>query len=103
MLTVDSGKTSVGVALTHLFKFGHTQSDDVTVKKAAPVFLRNVNDLLHKQTIVIADKCVIIFNLFGSQLKYTIETIISDNIVNNSAKLQTNSTLPHVSSLSTGL
>ncbi|XP_006456066.1 hypothetical protein AGABI2DRAFT_210807 [Agaricus bisporus var. bisporus H97] len=50
------GKTSVGVALTHLFKFGHTQSDDVTVKKAAPVFLRNVNDLLHKQTIVIADK-----------------------------------------------
>jgi tRNA ligase len=29
------GKTSVAVALSHIFGFGHTQSDDVHAKKAA--------------------------------------------------------------------
>ncbi|KAF5318587.1 hypothetical protein D9619_010998 [Psilocybe cf. subviscida] len=54
------GKTAVSVALTHLFspRIAHTQSDDVRAKKAAPIFLKNVEDLLRKPgvDIVIADK-----------------------------------------------
>ncbi|KAK0212522.1 RNA ligase [Desarmillaria ectypa] len=50
------GKTTVAVALAHIFGFGHTQSDDVRVKKAAPVFLKNVTSLLNKHDVVIADK-----------------------------------------------
>ncbi|KAF9447346.1 hypothetical protein P691DRAFT_802577 [Macrolepiota fuliginosa MF-IS2] len=50
------GKTSVGIALTHLFGFGHTQSDNIKAKKAAPAFLKNVGNLLVKHDIVIADK-----------------------------------------------
>ncbi|KAG7092787.1 hypothetical protein E1B28_009109 [Marasmius oreades] len=50
------GKTAVAVALCHIFGFGHTQSDDVQAKKAAPVFLKNVNELLKKHDVVIADK-----------------------------------------------
>nr|GAT52938.1 RNA ligase [Mycena chlorophos] len=50
------GKTAVAVALVHIFGFGHTQSDDVTAKKPAPVFLKNVAALLKKHDVVIADK-----------------------------------------------
>jgi tRNA ligase len=44
------------VALKHLFGFGHTQSDDVKAKKPAPIFLKNVAQLLNNQDVVIADK-----------------------------------------------
>ncbi|KAJ6617467.1 RNA ligase-domain-containing protein [Mycena sp. CBHHK59/15] len=50
------GKTAVSVALSHIFGFGHTQSDDVHVKKAAPVFIKNVQELLKTHDVVIADK-----------------------------------------------
>ena len=50
------GKTSVSVALAHLFGYGHTQSDDVKAKKAARVFIQNVAALLRKHDVVIADK-----------------------------------------------
>ncbi|KAJ3987032.1 RNA ligase [Lentinula detonsa] len=50
------GKTTVSVALAHIFGFGHTQSDDVHVKKPAPVFLKNVQKLLESHDVVIADK-----------------------------------------------
>lgn len=50
------GKTSVAVALTHLFGFGHTQSDDIKAKKPGPVFIQNVTNLLKKNDVVIADK-----------------------------------------------
>ncbi|KAJ6470423.1 RNA ligase [Mycena sanguinolenta] len=50
------GKTAVAIALSHLFGFGHTQSDDVKAKKPAPVFIKNVTDLLKKHDVVIADK-----------------------------------------------
>ena len=53
---LQTGKTSVSLALAHIFGFGHTQSDDVHVKKSAPVFIRNVVDLLQKHDVVIADK-----------------------------------------------
>ena len=52
------GKTAVSVALAHIFGFGHTQSDDVHVKKAAPVFVKNVMSLLQTHDVVIADKYV---------------------------------------------
>ncbi|KAF8958845.1 RNA ligase-domain-containing protein [Flammula alnicola] len=50
------GKTAVSVALAHLFGFGHTQSDDVHAKKPAPIFIKNVMNLLDKYNVVIADK-----------------------------------------------
>ena len=53
------GKTSVSVALAHIFGFGHTQSDDITAKNKkarAPVFIKKVVDLLDKHNVVIADK-----------------------------------------------
>ena len=53
---LPTGKTSVSVALEHLFGFGHTQSDDVKSKKAGPQFIKNVNALLKKHDVVIADK-----------------------------------------------
>ncbi|TCD71017.1 hypothetical protein EIP91_000515 [Steccherinum ochraceum] len=50
------GKTSLAVALKFLFGFGHTQSDDIQVRKAAPVFIKNVVGLLDSHDVVIADK-----------------------------------------------
>lgn len=50
------GKTTISVALVHLFGFGHTQSDDVKAKKSAPVFQKNIVELLKTRNIVIADR-----------------------------------------------
>lgn len=52
------GKTVISVALTHLFGFGHTQSDDVPGRKSGPQFIKNVVKLLEKHDVVIADKWV---------------------------------------------
>ena len=62
-LTRFSGKTAVSVALARIFGFGHTQSDDVKAKNAAPVFIKNVAKLLEKHDVVIADKFVFLFCL----------------------------------------
>ncbi|KIY53490.1 hypothetical protein FISHEDRAFT_63330 [Fistulina hepatica ATCC 64428] len=51
------GKTTVAVALANIFGFGHTQSDDIHSKKPAPMFLKNVTNLLKTHDVVIADKC----------------------------------------------
>ncbi|KDQ53731.1 hypothetical protein JAAARDRAFT_182862 [Jaapia argillacea MUCL 33604] len=50
------GKTTLAVALVHLFGFGHTQSDDVHAKKPGPAFVKNVVKLLDNHDVVIADK-----------------------------------------------
>ncbi|KAG2145471.1 RNA ligase-domain-containing protein [Suillus bovinus] len=50
------GKTAISIALTSLFNFEHTQSDDIQAKKSAPAFIRNVVNLLKYHDIVIADK-----------------------------------------------
>nr|XP_019045517.1 hypothetical protein I302_05907 [Kwoniella bestiolae CBS 10118]OCF24447.1 hypothetical protein I302_05907 [Kwoniella bestiolae CBS 10118] len=50
------GKTLVGVALSKLFGFGHTQSDDITTKRTAPTFIKNITALLQKQDVVYADR-----------------------------------------------
>lgn len=59
---VRTGKTSIAVALTHIFGWGHTQSDDVKGKKAAVQFIKNVQALLKEHDVVIADKCVFSFH-----------------------------------------
>ncbi|KAH7105981.1 RNA ligase-domain-containing protein [Auriculariales sp. MPI-PUGE-AT-0066] len=51
-----SGKTAIAIALSHLFGFGHTQSDDVKDKKPAPVFLSNVVKAFDHYDVVFADK-----------------------------------------------
>ncbi|KAH7105959.1 RNA ligase-domain-containing protein [Auriculariales sp. MPI-PUGE-AT-0066] len=51
-----SGKTAIAIALSHLFGFGHTQSDDVKAKKPAPVFLSNVVKAFNHYDVVFADK-----------------------------------------------
>ncbi|KAI9511017.1 RNA ligase-domain-containing protein [Russula earlei] len=51
-----AGKTSISVALAELFHFGHTQSDDIPVKRSAPLFIQNVKELLQEYDVVIADK-----------------------------------------------
>lgn len=56
VLTNILGKTAISVALQKLFGFGHTQSDDVRVKKSAPVFIQNVMKELKTHDVVIADK-----------------------------------------------
>ncbi|KIM27864.1 hypothetical protein M408DRAFT_329795 [Serendipita vermifera MAFF 305830] len=50
------GKTTISVALVHLFGFGHTQSDNIKGKKPAPVFQSNIADLLKTHDVVIADR-----------------------------------------------
>ncbi|THU87039.1 hypothetical protein K435DRAFT_867675 [Dendrothele bispora CBS 962.96] len=50
------GKTTIAVALAHIFGFGHTQSDDVHARKPAPTFIKNVMELLKTHDVVIADK-----------------------------------------------
>ncbi|GAA5836744.1 hypothetical protein JCM9279_007646 [Rhodotorula babjevae] len=50
------GKTALGLELSHLFGWGHVQSDDFLQKKPAPHFLRAVKDKLSKHDVVYADK-----------------------------------------------
>ncbi|WWC96209.1 hypothetical protein V866_003076 [Kwoniella sp. B9012] len=50
------GKTLIGVALSKLFSFGHTQSDDITTKRTAPTFIKNITALLQKEDVVYADR-----------------------------------------------
>ena len=60
---LKTGKTSLSVALAHIFGFGHTQSDDIQInnKKAAPLFVKKVVNLLEKHDVVIADKYICFF------------------------------------------
>ncbi|KAG9075947.1 hypothetical protein FRC06_009799 [Ceratobasidium sp. 370] len=51
-----SGKTAVAIALTHLFGFAHTQSDNVKQKKTGPKFVQNIMELLRKNDVVFADR-----------------------------------------------
>ncbi|KAA1064922.1 hypothetical protein PGT21_019322 [Puccinia graminis f. sp. tritici] len=53
------GKTTLAIALKHLTKCSHTQSDDITTKKTGPAFIENVKSLLLDKSgpsLVIADK-----------------------------------------------
>lgn len=50
------GKTTMGLALSRLFAFAHTQSDDILSKKTAPTFKRNIVELLKTNDVVYADR-----------------------------------------------
>ncbi|GAA5902703.1 hypothetical protein JCM6882_004046 [Rhodosporidiobolus microsporus] len=50
------GKTAIGLELSHLFDWGHIQSDDFLQKKPAPHFLKAVKEQLNKKDVVYADK-----------------------------------------------
>lgn len=56
MAVPGTGKTLVGLVLSKLFGWGHTQSDDVTSKKSAPTFLTNIAALLKDHDVVYADR-----------------------------------------------
>lgn len=50
------GKTMLGVALSHLFGFAHTQNDDIKQKKTAAMFMKNIVELLKKNDVVYCDR-----------------------------------------------
>ncbi|KAM0786912.1 hypothetical protein ACM66B_002336 [Microbotryomycetes sp. NB124-2] len=50
------GKTALGLALSKLYGWGHTQSDDFHMKKPAPHFLKSIKELLKDHEVVFADK-----------------------------------------------
>ncbi|KAK9475707.1 RNA ligase-domain-containing protein [Lipomyces japonicus] len=55
--TIGCGKTTLAVALSYLFGWGHVQNDNVTVKKgAAEVFADNIAEQFSRKNIVIADR-----------------------------------------------
>lgn len=54
-----AGKTSLGIALGRLLGWGHTQSDDFTMKKSGPHFIKSVKELLGTHEVVYADKYVL--------------------------------------------
>lgn len=54
--TIGCGKTTIAVALTHLFGWGHVQNDNITGKGRPPRFTKQVLDLLKKHPVVVADR-----------------------------------------------
>ncbi|KAM0325721.1 hypothetical protein ACHAQA_007021 [Verticillium albo-atrum] len=54
--TIGCGKTTIAVALTHLFEWGHVQNDNITGKARPPRFTKAVLDLLQEHPVVIADR-----------------------------------------------
>ncbi|RBQ91623.1 hypothetical protein VDGD_07834 [Verticillium dahliae] len=54
--TIGCGKTTIAVALTHLFGWGHIQNDNITGKGRPPRFTKAVLDLLQERPVVIADR-----------------------------------------------
>ncbi|ORY25650.1 RNA ligase-domain-containing protein [Naematelia encephala] len=55
-IAVPGWKTQIGLALSTLFGFGHTQSDDVMTKRTAPGFLKNITELFARNDVVYADR-----------------------------------------------
>ncbi|KUI52468.1 tRNA ligase [Cytospora mali] len=54
--TIGCGKTTVAVALSKLFDFGHVQNDNITGSKRPPRFTRMVLDQLEEHRAVTADR-----------------------------------------------
>lgn len=54
--TIGCGKTTVAVALTKLFGFGHVQNDNITGKGRPPRFTRMVLEQLQDHKVVTADR-----------------------------------------------
>ncbi|KAK3688335.1 fungal tRNA ligase phosphodiesterase domain-containing protein [Podospora appendiculata] len=54
--TIGCGKTTIAVALTHLFGWGHIQNDNITGPKRPPRFTRALLDELNDKPAVYADR-----------------------------------------------
>lgn len=54
--TIGCGKTTVAVALSKLFDFGHVQNDNITGSKRPPRFTKMVLDQLQEHRAVTADR-----------------------------------------------
>ncbi|KAJ9143121.1 tRNA ligase [Pleurostoma richardsiae] len=54
--TIGCGKTTIAVALSKLFNFGHVQNDNITGPKRPPRFTRMVLDQLQEHCAVTADR-----------------------------------------------
>jgi len=54
--TIGCGKTTIAVALQHLFGWGHIQNDNITGKNRPPRFTKEVLTELEEKPVVIADR-----------------------------------------------
>jgi tRNA ligase len=54
--TIGCGKTTIALALTHLFNWGHVQNDNITGKGRPPRFTKEVLDQLKEAPVVYADR-----------------------------------------------
>ncbi|KAF9873716.1 fungal tRNA ligase adenylyltransferase [Colletotrichum karsti] len=54
--TIGCGKTTIAVALTHLFQWGHVQNDNISGKGRPPRFVKAVLDQLQETPVVVADR-----------------------------------------------
>jgi len=54
--TIGCGKTTIALALTHLFGWGHIQNDNITGSKRPPRFTKALLDQLEEQPAVFADR-----------------------------------------------
>ncbi|KAL2173792.1 fungal tRNA ligase phosphodiesterase domain-containing protein [Thermothelomyces heterothallicus CBS 202.75] len=54
--TIGCGKTTIGLALTSLFGWGHIQNDNITGSKRPPRFVKAVLDQLEEHPAVFADR-----------------------------------------------
>jgi tRNA ligase len=54
--TIGCGKTTIAIALTHLFSWGHVQNDNITGKNRPPRFTTEVLDQLQHAPVVYADR-----------------------------------------------
>jgi tRNA ligase len=54
--TIGCGKTTLAVALSHLFEWGHVQNDNITGKGRPPRFTKEVLTQLEDKPVVFADR-----------------------------------------------
>jgi tRNA ligase len=54
--TIGCGKTTIAIALGHLFGWGHVQNDNITGKGRPPRFTKEVLTQLEDKPVVIADR-----------------------------------------------
>lgn len=54
--TIGCGKTTIALALSHLFGWGHIQNDNITGKNRPPRFTKEVLTQLEEKSVVFADR-----------------------------------------------
>jgi tRNA ligase len=54
--TIGCGKTTIAVALSRLFGWGHIQNDNITGKRKPPIFTASILEQLKEKPVVFADR-----------------------------------------------